>query len=460
MVTVVITLLLLAATLLLPLADRFALEAAMLIGTSAVVVVGRAAVRSERMSGPKGRRAGGMAFELLLHLSPVALLTLIFPVVSDRLNAVQVGGTSLTALVLASSLTVPWLSQAVCLPIYRGLGSLTDSGDVDQLRARFCAVWPLLALRALPVILLFAVPVELVMGWSVEALGAYVAMCVLQMLFAQSLVLTNMSGHRRAWALAWAVYAVVLLVAPQLWALPPLAGLLTQLVPMRRQLRHLRTFVVLDRRDVHADLLRGLLMGAVLWSDKFLFFLTAGTRFAVDTVFLALLPAVLAYNLYFVLLAPSFDASVRRLRTAMEVDPLDQLAVHSRAMWEVVRDSIARTGLAGAGLGLLVSSLVAGLQPEAARLTATVSVACWFFITTTVVCYKLDYVGQRLPAQVLGAAHLAATVGSFVLLPAGPAVYSVLIAVEAVLLSVALRSCLIHWRRPEYTLFWRHATSW
>ena len=35
-----------------------------------------------------------------------------------------------------------------------------------------------------------------------------------------------------------------------------------------------------------------------------------------------------------------------------------------------------------------------------------------------------------------------------------------LIAVETVLFLVALRSCLDHWRRPEYTLFWRHATSW
>ena len=453
------TLVLLALTLLVPvLGSSTVLVPAAALGVLVVLALGRSALRAAR--GASGRGGLRLGWELLLHLSPVALLTLVFPIVSERISEVRIGGVGLSALVLAASLTVPWLSQAVCMPLYRGVGALSDGKDVDALRARFLAVWPLLALRALPVVAVFAVPVQLVMGWSLTALGAYLAMCVLQLLFAQSLVLSNMLGHRWSWAAAWTAYALVLLLVPQLWALPPLVGLITQLVPMRRQLRHLGTRVVLDRRDVAGDLRRGLLMGAVLWADKLVFFLAAGDRFAVDTVFLALLPAVLAYNVYFVVLAPVFDASVRSLRTAMEDAPLAQLTRYSRSMWEVVCDSIARTALAGAALGLSVTALVGLVEPAAVDLTATVAVASWLFMMTTVVCYKLDYVGQRTLAQVVGGLHLAATVVAFLVLPAGSVVYSALIAVEAVLFLVALRSCLDHWRRPEYTLFWRHATSW
>ncbi|MEU2349065.1 hypothetical protein [Modestobacter sp. NPDC013298] len=438
--------------------SQLALGAVAVLAVGVVVALGRTARRAARAS----RRRGGLrlSWELLLHLSPVALLTLVFPVVSDRIGSVQVDGVGLGTIVLTASLTVPWLSQAVCMPLYRGVGSLAEGADVDALRARFCAVWPQLAVRGLPVVAVFAVPVQLVLGWPLGALGAYVAMCVLQLLFAQSLVLSNMQGHRWSWAAAWAAYALVLLLVPQLWALPPLAGLLTQLVPMRRHLRHLRGAVVVDPRDVRADLLRGLLVGAVLWADKLVFFLAAGRGFAVDTVFLALLPAVLAYNVYFVVLAPAFDTAVTALRTAMESAPLHQLTRHSRSMADVVRDCIARTAVAGAALGLACASLVAVFEPRAVHLTVAVGVASWLFMMTTVVCYKLDYVGRRVIVQVVGALHLAATVVAFVVLPSGPIVYAVLIGVESLLLAVALRSCLDHWRRPEYTLFWRHATAW
>ena len=51
---------------------------------------------------------------MLLVLSPVLLLTFIFPVAVARISGTQVGGVALTTLLLASSITVPWLSMAVC----------------------------------------------------------------------------------------------------------------------------------------------------------------------------------------------------------------------------------------------------------------------------------------------------------------------------------------------------------
>lgn len=420
-----------------------------------VLVVGRRAPSRQ-----PGSRRLPVPVELLLHLSPVLLLSLAFPVVSERISAVQIGGASLTTVVLASSLTVPWLSQSVCMPLYRGVGPQIEAGDRAALRDRFLAVWPLLALRALPVVVVFALPVQLVMGWQLPALGAYLALSVLHLVFAQLLVLTNAPGQRPLWALAWTGYAVALLVAPTLWFLPVLVGILIQLVPLLRHVRHLARPVHLDRRDVLADLFGGLLVGSVLWADKLLFFLTAGRDFAVDTVFLALLPAILAYNLYFVLLAPRFDRSVRSLRTAMEDEPLDRLHVHSRALSGVVGGSLTRTALVGAVMAFLVTCLVATLSPSSAALSAAVSVASWTFMMTTVVCYKLEYIGQRRPAQLFSAAHLVAAIGAFTLIEDPVRIYLALAAVELLVLLGALHTCLRYWRVPEYTLFWRHATSW
>jgi hypothetical protein len=447
----------LLATLAVPLVDA---RPVLLAAAAAVLLAGlllwvRAGIgRSHPTAG-----AGRLSAELVLHLSPVALLTVVFPVASERIGSVQIDGVGLGAVLLASSLTVPWLSQAVCLPLYRGIGGLQDA-EPAALRARFMAVWPLVLLRAAPVLVVFAVPVQLVMGWSAKALGAYLLLALLHLAFAQSLVLTTAGRSRVSWAVAWAAYAVALLAAPTLWVLPPLVGLFTQLVVLRRQLPHALRPVPLDRRDVLSDLVRGLLLGSVLWADKLLFFLTAGSAFAVDTVFLALLPAVLAYNVYFVVLAPAFDTSVRDLRRAMEDHPLDRLDGASRSVTGAVVSTLARTGLAGAVLSFVVTAVIAVLRPDAVELTAAVSVASWFFLMNTVLCYKLDYIGQRLPAQLISAAHLVACTTAFLLLPVGAPVYLGLAVFELLLFAVALRSCLQHWQQAEYTLFWRHATAW
>jgi hypothetical protein len=42
----------------------------------------------------------------------------------------------------------------------------------------------------------------------------------------------------------------------------------------------------------------------------------------------------------------------------------------------------------------------------------------------------------------------------------GAALYTALAGAELSLFLAAYGLCVLHWRRPEYTLFWRHATAW
>lgn len=406
------------------------------------------------------KSAARPTLELVLHLSPVALLTLVFPIASHRIGSAQVGGADLTSLLLASSLTVPWLSQAVCLPMYRAIGSLIAERDMPVIQRRFFDVWPATFVQTVPIIVVFAVPVELAMRWSVKAAAVYVTLCLLHMAFAQSLIIANVGRRRVLWAVAWAAYAAALFVVPTLWFLPPLVGLLTQLVAQRAFLPRLRVGARLEHVDVLKDMLRGLLLGSVLWADKFFYFLKSADHFAVTEVFLAMLPAVLAYNYYFVRLAPTFDDSVGALRVAMEREPYSTLASRSRQLASTVQTSVNRTALVGALLAFALTDIVAASTPADVRLIAAVAVASWLFMMTTVLSYKLDYAGKTGIAQLYGLAHLVLCAAVFLWLPAGAMLYAALAVGELGLMAVVWRSTLFHWRASEYTLFWRHATAW
>jgi hypothetical protein len=398
--------------------------------------------------------------QLALYLSPVALLTLVYPIASHRIGNTRVDGVNLTALLLASSLTVPWLGQAVCLPLYRAIGHLISARDMDKIQDRFCQVWPTTFVQCLPAIALFAVPVELATRWPVRALLAYITLCLLHTAFAQSLVLANVGRRRVLWALAWLSYSAALFIIPTAWFLPPLVGLLTQLIAMRKHLPRMAHLAILDRTTVALDLVRGLLLGAVLWSDKFFLYLRSGTHFAVTMVFLALLPAVLAYNYFFVRLAPTFDLSVEKLRTAMESETYRQLSERSNALSDTVETGVGKTGLIGACLCLTVTFIITLVRPGFVQVTAAITVAAWLFMMITVVCYKLDYIGKSVQAQAFSAAHLVGCAAAFVFLPLGPGLYAALSGFEALVFVTALYTCLTQWQSSEYTLFWRHATAW
>ncbi len=396
---------------------------------------------------------------LVLHLAPVALLTFVFPVVSHRLSAVTVGGATLSSLLLASSVTVPWLSQAGAMPIYRAVGHLIGGGDLPAIRAEFVRVWPRVLAQSLVLIPLFAVPLGLTLHWSVVSLAVYAALAGLHLAFAQALVVANAARLRWSWGLAWTAYAAALLLLPAWWFLPPVVGILSQLPLLRRELHLLRRPRVLDRRDVVADLGHGLLLGSVLWADKYVLFLTTRGSFPVTVVFMSLLPAVLAYNYYFVRLSPSMDRKVGQVRQALESSSQRELTGRSAVLSEAVLASVARTGLVGAVLNLGLVGATFTIAPASAGLVGSVSLASWGFLMVTVVSYKLDYIGQRTIPRVVGLAHLLAIAACFTFLHGG-AVYSALAVLEIALLAGTLASCVKHWSVPEYTLFWKHATSW
>lgn len=418
--------------------------------------------------GERAERGGGArpGAGLLLYLSPVILLNLVYPLVSPTMAAVNVGGVQLTLVVLASSITVPWLAQAACLPAYRAIGDLMAERDMGAITRRFCTTWPAMFVQALPLVIVFALPLWLATRWSFTALATYAALCALHLLFVQSLVLANVGDRRGLWAIAWIAYAAALFVAPTIWWLPPLLGALTQIAAMGRGLRAVSLRRRLAARDFSTDLVRGLLLGAVLWADKFVLFLVTDGDFQVVIVFLAMLPAVIAYNYYFVNLAPRVDKAVASLHRTIAEEPLTVLATRSKRLSRTVDRAILSTGAVGMVLTLVISLLLEGITPVNVLLAVSVGVASWAFMILTLLSYELDYIGEKVLPQVLGGIHLALCAAAFLLVGAtqtnggGALAYGALVVADLVLVAVAWVLYKRHWTQPEYTLFWRHATSW
>ncbi|MBD7996447.1 hypothetical protein H9639_14185 [Arthrobacter sp. Sa2CUA1] len=403
---------------------------------------------------------------LLLYLSPVILLNLVYPLVSPEMAAANVGGVQLTYLVLASSITVPWLAQAACLPAYRLIGDLMAERNMPAITRRFCANWPAMFGYALPLVVLFAIPLWLASRWSFTAMATYAALCALHLLFVQSLVLANVGNRRGLWALAWVAYAAALFAVPTLWWLPPLLGAATQIAAMGRGLASISLRNRPAGRNFARDVVRGLLLGAVLWADKYLLFLATDGDFPVVIVFVSMLPAVIAYNYYFVHLAPRVDKAVTSLHRSIAEEPLTVLAAESKRLTRTVDRAILSTGAVGMILTLVISLVIDGFQPENTLLAVCVGTASWAFMVLTLLSYELDYIGVRMPPQLLGGIHLALCAGVFALAAASTSptaaalAYAALVATDVLLVAVAWVLYKRHWSQPEYTLFWRHATSW
>lgn len=397
-------------------------------------------------------------FHFVLYLSPVLLLSLAFPLVNSHIAAQNVGGLSLSALVLAGSVTVPWIAQAACLPAYRALGPIMARRKPVEITRTFSAHWPAMFVASLPLAVIATALLTWAQSWRAESVGVYFVLMVAHLLFVQSLVVGNVLQRRGVWALGWGAYALALVVAPTVWWLPPVAGALTQLIMMGRHVAAAREFARLPLRPLLTDLGRGLLLGSVLWADKFVIYFVYGLTMPVTTIFGALLPAVIAYNYYFVRRAPAVDAAVADLHKAIEHAPMAETQRLSDAVHASVRSAVRSTGLVGVLLGGFVVLAFAVIQPAQLGLALVMTTASLVFMMLTLISYKLDYIGDKARAARIGAVHLVATL-SFLVLPLGAA-YGVLLLVDVVLLVVAYGAAKRQWSQPQYTLFWQHATRW
>jgi hypothetical protein len=421
-------------------------------------IVRRALLEQGARPGVLERTTAG-ASRLLAQLSPVILLSITYPLAATKLGGVHVAGLAFPKLLLATSLTAPWLSQIVCMPLFTALSPHAAAGRKAHMHARVLEAWPLIFAASLPVVIILAIPVWLRERWSLSAMLVYATLCLLNAVFAQSLVYSILKRNGKLWAMGWLAYAATLFTVPRLWYLPPLAGILLETSYLGWHTRLLALRPIRPER-IAVDLGKGMLLGCVLWSDKYLYFLRFPGNFDPALLFGAMLPAIVAYNYYFALLAPRTDGLVDSMRKAMARAPLFRLREECETLSGHIRASAFQAGFICA---LLSFAGILGLRLAGSSMTSAAGaemLACWCFVMGTLACYKLAYLGQARLSYGYGALHLLLATAVFAISPTGPDVYLTLAGVEFLLVALILRTCLRGWQRPEFMLFWRLALQW
>jgi len=382
---------------------------------------------------------------MLLGMSPAILLGLSFPVVSQKMAASTVSGKGLPVIVLSVSVAVPWLSQIIGTPVYRLLGDSIGRGPRAVLE-RYCSIWPALSLWALVPTALEILVVAAVTGWNPHVLGVHTALLLLHVVFVQSLIVADVAGRRRLWSVGWLCYAVALVAEPTWWYLPPLVGALSQLLSMGRSLgRILRPRGVATGILVQ-DMLRGAILGGVLWSDKFFLFLGAGRDFDVALVYLCLT-------------APRVNTEIALFQTVLKREGMASLRDRGRTLRRLLDASLIRACVVGAAGVIIVVCSMALMSPEQVPLVLEVCLSSTLFTVLTLLSYEIDHIGDSTTALLLSGIHVVIAAALLLKLADADA-YLPLAGVDLVLCALGLLLYRKRWAAPEYSFFWGKAMSW
>ena len=418
----------------------------------------------------------------------------VFPVVTPELGRYRLGDVPLVHVILAASITVPWLSQAACMPIYRAIElehkrvaknrqELTErletelkEGTVEKVRqlkallktpayqrvsdvAAFARNWPYIYLTTLPLIILFALPLIFIMHWSASAVASYLVLSVLNLAFAQLLVLPSLAKNQVDWFFAWLGYAAALLFFPIFWFLPPTAGIIVLLLCLRKNIRQLKVFSRTPIIHVAQDALRGFLTGSVLWADKYVLFVAAHGQINVVAIYISLIPCVLAYNYFFVVEADRVNASIQHLWTIFDRLPYKGVQAESSKALRTSNHAIRNSLLIYIASAIVTGILMFIFLPQSYPLALSGLVVAFLFVAVALLVYQIEYMTMYVTVQLLSAAHLVLLFISFMILP-NETGYLPIIVGETVLAFACYRVYRQAWAAPEYSLFWRRALAW
>lgn len=396
---------------------------------------------------------------LLLAMSPAILLGAVYPIASSRMAGHSVGGVPVSVLIISVSVAVPWLSQVCCTPVYRLVAAAMGDGPEAVTRA-FARIWPDMLLRAVGPSAVVTLLIAAVTGWSATAIAAQAVLTMENMLFVQSLIVADLAGRRRRWALGWAAYALAVLIVPAAWWLPPALGAISQVAFMGSGLAGALHPALLEPRGFARDMARGLILGGVLWADKLLLFLTEGTHWNLTLAYLCLQPAVLAYTFYFAITCPRINRSLEHFQAKVETSCVDSLHELGQALRRQLLTALGLTGaVAAAGVAIVVIG-TAIVAPGKVLAVAVISVGSVLLAALTLLCYEIDHSGRASVALALSGAHLVAAIAAFTLIGGLVPSFAATAAADVLLVSIAGAAYRTQWASPEYSFFWGKAVAW
>jgi hypothetical protein len=414
-------------------------------------LVVRALMATDKQESGQGRRIIG---SLAIHMAPVILLSTTFPIIADELGTVSVASVPLERVILAAAVVTPWLSQAFSAPFYLEYDQY-DATSATSVARHVLSRWPLVALGCAPIAFAAALVETMLLGWSLTT-GFFLGVLLLfNVLFGQSLTPAYMRRSSILLGSAWVTYAVTLLAVPTVWWLPPVAGMLSQLLIMLWQAGGMPARRKAPRQSLGA--IRGALSASAIWALPCVIFLRQPLSFPAAVVFASLIPAVMIYQIFFLCVSDNLSHHIDALRRTLDHDPAPVARRKSTDVFRFLRKSALALLLAGVLQGLAAINIVAVFAPQDIMIFTGLVIASLAGSFATLHGYKLDLLQRRRLSLISSAGVLAAVAGALVigLSPAG--LLTVACVASVVGAALVVSEAHARWRSGVYELFWSKA---
>jgi hypothetical protein len=418
-----------------------------------VIAVALAIIAASRTSRPAQAL---LAFAA--HMSPTVLLMSVFPWISDDFATMQAGSTPTILVVLAVSVTVPWVSQAASTPFYEMLEEFPRTEPLTFYRG-FLGVWPGMIGWSLLPVALFTILWAIVGGWEFTAIAEYAAALVANVIFAQSIIPSTETRRFGVILCSWILYAAALALAPEYWYLSPLAGALPGVILLYRRATKRPVAVAQHPRRALILVGRGFILGSVLWADKFMALLLHRTEVDVFLMYASLIPIVVAQAVYFSAQYPTVQAAVEQIHQVIATRPAREVNQEMRNLSRISERTLASTAFIASFAALAIVLAAPFLHISYSIIFLEFLIAPLVFLCLMLAAFHLTQVNRTRLAVIASSAHLVATVVAFPLLPLEWA-YLVLVVVDLIALGWTISRTRKTLTDAPFDLFWKEAAEW
>lgn len=407
------------------------------------------------------RRALRVVALVTVQVFPLVVLAIVYPSIAVELHRATIGGVTVATLMVTAAVLGPLLAQTVSAPIYRGIDGVDrrDRGAVSRAALRHL---PAALLIGVPVAAAVAVAVAHAVAWPTVAVLAFVLVVELHVLLASLLVAAYATGSQMSLLVAWSVYAVALRTFPTVVWLPAAAAAASQLpILVLRAARAARS----DRTGgpsfvaLLGAVVRGVADAVPLWSIPVAIFAAAPGRFDAGPVFAGMLPAIIAYHVYFQTTAEPMWRRIDRIRRDMGVRTYAEIEGGLRELRFRSRIGVSRVVALELLLAVLTVLVMGAVQWNGIALFLGVLTVSSLAVVVLAQVYTLSMLHDSPP--VLAAAAVIA--GAIVVALSMQVDVTHLLAVLGTLFVVLAGALAVlndrAWRMPEHALFWKSALA-
>lgn len=389
------------------------------------------------------------AWHIIMNLAPTALILAILPFVTPTLG----GQTQILVLV---AITVPWVTGTAMLPAFRP-AIRVPVDDASNFYRDFTRQWPLVLVLALIPVGVFAL-LLFMCNWPLLNIGLYAAALMSNVVFVHSLIPVTETRKYVVVVLGWIAYGATFYFLPQFWYVVPLAGAVLPILFLGKGLVGLFQAPRVELQATLAKAVYGILIGGVLWMDKFLILVLTPSDDNLWLVYTATIPIAVTLAVCSATKFPDLQHSFDHLVRCVAHSPLNKLGSDiSRSRGDLaylVASAIAVS--TSASLGALLMSGVFALRHGYTSLLLFLLPATLLSAYASMV--QLSQVRRHVNAAVGAGGYMVLVTVAFAFLSplVGLIVALLVSSVVAMLAAVRVQRSVID---APYELFWQKAVA-